>query len=209
MTLRDVLIGQLKDINAVENQMLKILFKAVERASSECLRKTLQRHAERLENQMARLDEALAILGQKQQRRKTTTFVQLGDESHTLLESTAEPAVFDAVLLALCHKIEHYGIATYSCMIAWAESLRLKEIGYLLRETLAEKEEAETALRTFAQKGCKADTVDAGIWPAEVFSLAPRTGRSLNGLPRWQAVRSGLLARDSSGAPNGFTAHTE
>jgi ferritin-like metal-binding protein YciE len=52
----------------------------------------------------------------------------------------------DSAIIAAAQKVEHYEIAGYGTLSAWARSLGLDEVAGLLEETLAEEKEADEKL---------------------------------------------------------------
>ena len=61
-----------------------------------------------------------------------------------------DKAVLDAAIVANCQAVEHYEIARYGTLIAWAESSGNDEIVRLLNTTLNEEHAANKKLNTVA-----------------------------------------------------------
>jgi ferritin-like metal-binding protein YciE len=59
--------------------------------------------------------------------------------------------VIDAGLIASAQAVEHYEIARYGTLIAWAEQLGLSDSPALLRETLQEEKAADKKLTELAE----------------------------------------------------------
>jgi ferritin-like metal-binding protein YciE len=171
-----MLIEQLKSVYCAELHLLRTLPRLARQASPDRLRLTLEAVTGRIQGQAAYLEEALAILGQKPKGRNSGAIDILLQESSALLDGAAEPAAEAAALIGFFQKVVHYGIASYASMAAWAEHLRLQEVAHLLRETLADKEEAEKWLREYAQT-----QFDAEVANGRSRSTEPES-RALNGL---------------------------
>lgn len=62
------------------------------------------------------------------------------------MKKTIPGPVHDAGIIAASQKIEHYEIATYGTLCAFAKTLGENEAGQLLMQTLAEEKEADKVL---------------------------------------------------------------
>jgi ferritin-like metal-binding protein YciE len=67
-------------------------------------------------------------------------------EGEGILEETEPGAVRDAGIISAAQKIEHYEIATYGTLAAFARTLGEDEAAELLEQTLAEEKEADVTL---------------------------------------------------------------
>jgi ferritin-like metal-binding protein YciE len=70
-----------------------------------------------------------------------------------VIEEVDDDAVRDAGLVAAGQAAEHYEIARYGTLIAWAELLGLEDAAELLSETLAEEKKADELLTSIAEGG--------------------------------------------------------
>jgi ferritin-like metal-binding protein YciE len=68
------------------------------------------------------------------------------DEGKELLEKDAEPAVRDAGIIASAQRVEHYEMAAYGTLIAYAKDMGHREATTLLQQTLKEEEAADRKL---------------------------------------------------------------
>jgi ferritin-like metal-binding protein YciE len=76
----------------------------------------------------------------------------LVEEGSELIGAKAEPEVRDAGLIAAAQKVEHYEIAGYGCLSAWADQLSLGEVRRVLEETLQEEKQADQLLNEIAER---------------------------------------------------------
>ena len=58
----------------------------------------------------------------------------------------------DAGLIAAAQAVEHYEIARYGTLSAWAEELGLKEAAQLLKQTLQEEKQTDELLNKIAMQ---------------------------------------------------------
>jgi hypothetical protein len=71
----------------------------------------------------------------------------------------------DAVLIAAGQRAEHYEMAAYSTLIAWARVMGHTEAADLLRETLREERSAEERLSAIGESGVNQDAADGAHAP--------------------------------------------
>jgi hypothetical protein len=79
------------------------------------------------------------------------------EEGKKLMEEDASEDVMDAGLIAAAQKVEHYEIASYGSVKAWAELLGQEEVTTLLEETLGEEEAADRKLSELAETTVNAE----------------------------------------------------
>ena len=72
-------------------------------------------------------------------------------EANEIMESTAEGVVRDAGIILAGQKVEHYEIATYGTLTAFAKILGEDEAAELLLQTLNEEKEADEKLSEVAE----------------------------------------------------------
>jgi ferritin-like metal-binding protein YciE len=149
--LRDLFQDSLKDIYWAEKALTKAIPKMIKKATSEELVAALTDHLEVTKNQVARVEEVFSILGVKAQAKKCAAMEGLVKEGEEIMESTEEGVVRDAGIIAASQKIEHYEIATYGTLCAFAKILNESEAADLLLETLNEEKEADDKLSEVAE----------------------------------------------------------
>lgn len=151
VTLADAFYEELKDVFDAEKQLLKILPKFESKAHSEELRQVFANHFSETEQQVLRLEAAFEEIGKSARRKTCKAMKGLIEEAESVIESKAEPEVLDAFLIAASQKIEHYEIATYGTLCAWAESLGYSNCLEQLRRSISEEESADEKLSEIAQ----------------------------------------------------------
>ena len=123
-TMDDLLLHGLKDIYYAENRIVKSLPGMIDKSTNRDLTKGLRDHLEETNNQIARLDQVFQKLGQKPQGVKCPAIDGLISEADDLVGEVADKGVLDAAIVGAAQSIEHYEIARYGTLIAWAESGR-------------------------------------------------------------------------------------
>jgi len=144
--LRELYIDSLKDIYWAEKALLKALPKMAKNAESEKLRMSIEEHTTVTEEQVARLEKIFELAGKKATAKKCEAMEGLIKEGQEIMEETQPGPVRDAGIIAASQKIEHYEIATYGTLRAFANTLGETEAVALLEQTLNEEKEADSIL---------------------------------------------------------------
>jgi ferritin-like metal-binding protein YciE len=151
MRLEDLFLETLKDIFFAERQILKGLPKLAKAAADPKLREAFMHHREETEGQVDRLRQVFEIIGKRAQGKTCEAINGLLEESEELLEmSPSSSPVRDAGLIATAQAVEHYEIARYGALVAWAKALGNDQIVQLLQETLEEEKKTDTLLNQMA-----------------------------------------------------------
>lgn len=156
-SLRDLYVHELKDIYSGEKQIVKALPKMAKAASHEELVAGFEEHLAQTEQQIERLERILEGLGESTRGDKCKGMEGILEEGKQLMEEDASPDVLDAALIAGAQKVEHYEIASYGTVRAWAEMLGEDEAVQLLQQTLDEEIETDEKLSELAENAINAE----------------------------------------------------
>ncbi|MES2711876.1 MAG: ferritin-like domain-containing protein [Pseudomonadota bacterium] len=152
-TFDDLFLSHLKDIYYAERQVLKVLPKMVKAAQNPELKEAFTLHREQTQGQIERLQSVFEMLGKRAAGVKCEAMDGLVEECDELLEEAKEPsAIRDAGLLASAQAVEHYEMARYGTLIAWAKANGKKDIVALLQQTLDEEKKTDLLLSQMGQK---------------------------------------------------------
>ena len=149
-TMDDLLLHGHKDIYYEENQIIKSLHKLIEKATNRDLTKGLKDHLEETKNQVARLDQVFKKLGQEPKGVQCPAIDGLIQEADEVAGEVSDKDVLDAGIVGAAQAVEHYEIARYGTLIAWAESVGHDDIVRLLNTNLNEEKAADKKLSTVA-----------------------------------------------------------
>jgi ferritin-like metal-binding protein YciE len=153
MTLKDLLVEELKDLFDAEHQLTKALPKLAAAAGSDRLRRAFESHAEETRNQSKRLEDIFALLGLRADGKHCDGIAGIVKEGSRLIaRRDIDAALQDAALIAAAQKAEHYEIAGYGTVAAWARTLGLTEVAASLEQTLEEEKAADRALNDLAMQ---------------------------------------------------------
>jgi ferritin-like metal-binding protein YciE len=150
-SLDELFLHFLKDIYYAERQIAKALPKMAKAAQSEELKQAFTHHREETQGQIERLQQVFEAIGKRAQGVTCEALNGLVEETEELLDEAKEPgAVRDAGLIACAQAVEHYEMARYGSLIAWARAQGHKEVVALLQATLDEEKHADTLLNQIA-----------------------------------------------------------
>lgn len=158
--LQELYIDSLKDIYWAEKALLKALPKMAKNAESKNLITAIDEHIAVTEEQVARLEKVFDLAGKKAVAKKCEAMDGLIKEGQDIMESTEPGPVRDAGIIAASQKIEHYEIATYGTLCAFAKTLGHTEAMELLEATLMEEKEADVTLTEAAYNTINFDAAD-------------------------------------------------
>jgi ferritin-like metal-binding protein YciE len=149
-TMEDLFLHGLQDIYYAEQQITKGLPKMIDQATNGDLKAGLKNHLEETKNQIERLEKVFEKLGQKAKGVDCPAIDGLIKEADETAGEIEDKSVLDAGIIANAQAIEHYEIARYGTLIAWAEELGRDEVVRLLTTNLNEEKAANTKLNTVA-----------------------------------------------------------
>jgi len=148
----ELILSFVQDVYYAERQILKALPKMAKAAASSELREAFTQHREETQGQVERLQKVFEALGKRARGNTCEAINGLIEEGEEVIEEFPEGSVRDAGLAACAQAIEHYEMARYGALIAWAKSAGQQEVVSLLEETLAEEKKADALLNQLANK---------------------------------------------------------
>jgi len=169
-TLRDAFIDELRDAYDAEKQLTKALPKMAKAASSPKLRTAFEQHLEETRGQIERLEQIFESLDEKVRGKHCEGIAGIIEEGKGVMEEDFDDATMDACLIAGGQRAEHYEMAAYGTLIAWAKAMGHMDAVDLLQQTLDEEKTADEKLSALAEGGINqsaADAADSEMEPAE------------------------------------------
>ncbi len=151
-SLDELFLHFLHDVYYAERQLLKALPKMAKKAQEPGLKDAFTTHREETVHQIERLEQVFEHLGKRPRGVPCEAIKGLIEEAEEVLEDSEMGAVRDAGLVACGQAVEHYEMARYGALIAWAQAAGHKEVVGLLRETLDEEKKADKLLNDLAMK---------------------------------------------------------
>src|SRR5580700_1948031 len=150
--LRDLYIDELRDIYNAETQLVKALPKMAKAATSDELRSGFEEHLEQTRGHVSRLEQIFEDLDEKPSGKKCAGMEGLVKEGGELIKSEFEGEVKDAGLIGAAQRVEHYEIAAYGTVRAFAELLGDRNAVDRLSQTLEEERETDKKLTQLASE---------------------------------------------------------
>ena len=148
--LNDLFLDTLKDIYFAEKHILKALPKMAKAAHSDKLRAAFEKHEGETEGHVERLEKVFDLLDKPARSKTCDAIVGILDEGKEIMAEYKGTEALDAGLLAAAQAVEHYEIARYGTLKAWATKLGMTEAVRLLDETLQQEHKTDEALTTLA-----------------------------------------------------------
>ena len=152
-TLNDAFMDELQDAYDAEKQLTKALPKMAKAATSPELRSAFESHLKETRGQIDRLERVFESLGEKAQGKHCDGIAGIIEEGSSVMEEDFDETTMDACLIAAGQRAEHYEMAAYGTLVAWAKTLGLPEAAELLAETLNEEKAADEKLTALAEGG--------------------------------------------------------
>jgi ferritin-like metal-binding protein YciE len=145
-TLKDVYVDELRDLYDAERQLIKAIPKMAKAATSEDLHKGFEEHLEQTKGHASRLEQILQGLGEAVKGKRCKGMEGIVTEGGEVMSEDYEGAVMDAALITAAQRVEHYEIAAYGSVQAFATLIGETEAAGLLEQTLAEEKKTDEKL---------------------------------------------------------------
>ncbi|HZQ71032.1 MAG TPA: DUF892 family protein [Terriglobales bacterium] len=140
-------------INDCETKLVKKGLPAmIDAASSPELRQALEQHLRETQNQVMRLQQVFSIIGKEPDTEDNDIVDEMTKAAEKKIKNIDASPLRDAALIESGNVVEHYEIATYGSLIAWARQLGFSEAATLLQQTLDEEETADEKLTALGEK---------------------------------------------------------
>lgn len=152
-TLHDAFIDELRDAYDAEKQLTKALAKLAKSATNPKLREAFESHLEETRGHVERLEQVFGSLDEKVRGKHCDGIAGIIEEGKSVMEEDFDDDAMDACLIAAGQRAEHYEMAAYGTLIAWAQAMGHTEAVRLLQQTLNEEKAADKKLSGLAESG--------------------------------------------------------
>ena len=160
-TLHDAFIDELRDSYDAEKQLTKALAKLAKAASNPQLRQAFESHLEETQGQIDRLEQVFESLDEKVRGRHCDGITGIIDEGKSIMAEDFDKSTMDACLIAAGQRAEHYEMAAYGTLVAWAQAMGHTDAAKLLQKTLDEEKAADKKLSGLAEGGINGSAASA------------------------------------------------
>jgi len=151
--LHQAFIDELRDTYDAEKQLTKALPKLAKAATDPTLREALETHLQNTRGQIDRLERVFNSLDETARGKHCAGMAGIIEEGKTVTEEHMDQEALDARLIAASQRAEHYEMAAYGTLIAWARAMGHNEAVSLLRQSLDEVKAADEQLSRLAEGG--------------------------------------------------------
>ena len=149
-TLQTLYLNELRDLYSAEQQLVKALPKLAKNSESQDLSDAFTSHLDETKNQVARLEQIFESLGESPRGKQCVGMEGIVEEGSETIDEH-EGSILDAAMISVAQRVEHYEMAAYGSVCAYAQLLDRSEDVRLLKETLEEEKKADAKLTELSE----------------------------------------------------------
>jgi ferritin-like metal-binding protein YciE len=150
-TMDDLFVHTLSDMYYAEYQIVKALPDMIKKATDATLKQGFQTHLGETKNQVKRLEKVFELHGVEILGVDCPAIDGIIEEADDVASEVDDKNVLNAALIAAAQAVEHYEIARYGTLIAWAKQLGRADCASLLEQNLKEEKAADSKLTALAE----------------------------------------------------------
>jgi ferritin-like metal-binding protein YciE len=150
-TMNDLFVHQLQDIYYAEKQILKALPDMIEKATDLKLKQGFQTHLEETKGHVTRVEQVFKMHGSDAKAVNCPAIDGIIKEANEVAGDVDDKAVLDAALINAAQAVEHYEMARYGTLVAWAKQLGRSDCASVLQKTLDEERATDKKLTALAE----------------------------------------------------------
>jgi ferritin-like metal-binding protein YciE len=151
-TLEDLFHETLKDIYYAEKKLVKTLPKMAKKATAPELKHAIQGHLKETETHVKRIEQIFEGMGKRAVAKKCEALEGLIKETDEVTAEIEDKETLDSAIISSAQTVEHYEIARYGTLSAWAHELGMDDAAGLLEATLEEEKAADKKLSGLAEE---------------------------------------------------------
>lgn len=152
-TLHDAFIDELRDAYDAEKQLVKALSKLANNATNRQLKQAFESHLEETRGHAELLEQVFEDLGEKARGKHCDGIAGIIEEGKDIMSEDFDENTMDACLIAAGQRAEHYEMAAYGTLVAWAKDLGHTQAQKLLQKILDQEKAADEKLTSIAEGG--------------------------------------------------------
>ncbi len=200
-TLHDAFINELRDTYDAEKQLTKALPMLAKAANSTELRTAFEEHLEETRGHLERLEAVFESIDEKARGKHCEGIAGIIAEGKSIMDEDFDEATTDAALIAAGQRTEHYEMAAYGTLIAWARAMGHSEAADLLQETLNEEKAADAKLSALAEGGINQEAASGAGMTDDEEDMEEEEDDSMEESASQESPRT--LGKSTSGARSG------
>ena len=202
-TLHDAFLDELRDAYDAEHQLLKALPKLAKAATADGLRKAFEGHLKETRGHVALLEQVFASLDEKVRGKHCDGIAGIIQEGQSVMEEDFDDDTMDACLIASGQRAEHYEMAAYGTLLAWATAMGHEEAAGLLEQILDEEKAADAKLTSLAEGGINETAATAAHPDGEEDDDRNASAKPAKGAKKAAAKQTAQGAKRSAPAKSG------
>ena len=175
-TLHDAFINELRDTYDAEKQLTKALPKLAKAATNPKLQTAFESHLKETQGHIVRLEQVFKGLNEDVRGKHCDGIAGIIEEGKAVMEEDFDATTMDACLIAAGQRAEHYEMAAYGTLVAWAQAMAHTEAATLLQQTLDEEKAADKKLSGLAEGGINQRAADAADAEADAEPVGAASG---------------------------------
>jgi ferritin-like metal-binding protein YciE len=180
-TLKELYVDELRDLYDSEQQLIKALPKMVKAANSDELSTGFEEHLQQTKEHARRLEQIFQAIGEPVKGKKCKGMQGIVAEGAEAISEGFEGPLMDAALIGAAQRVEHYEIAGYGTVHAFATELGEDEAASLLEQTLREEKETDQKLTELSTEINQQAAEPAGSGPSKVKEEPKRKAAKAGG----------------------------
>lgn len=150
-TFDDLFKSVLQQIYYAERQIAEQLEVMIGKATAPELRQGFEQHLRETRAQYERAAEAFRMAGLEPEEATCPAIDGILKAGNSLAGDIDDKQVLDAGLTHAAQMVEHYEIAQYGTLVAWAKEMDRRDIADLLQQTLDEEKATDAKLTQLAE----------------------------------------------------------
>jgi len=150
-TMNDLFVHSYRISYYAEKQLVKTLPKMADKATDKQLKQGFLAHLEETKTHVQRLEQVFKMHGAEVKAVDCPAIDGIIEEADDIAGEVEDKRVLDAALINAAQAAEHYEIARYGSLIAWARQLGRNDCASVLQRTLEEEKATDQKLTTLAE----------------------------------------------------------
>jgi ferritin-like metal-binding protein YciE len=174
-TLHDAFVDELRDAYDAEKQLVKALPKLAKSATNPKLRQAFESHLDETRGHVELLEQVFEGLDEKIRGKHCDGIAGIIEEGSNVMGENFDEDTMDACLIAAGQRVEHYEMAAYGTLVAWASIMGHTQAEKLFQKILSQEKAADEKLTTLAEGGVNQKAAQTAKPEAEPVGTTGRT----------------------------------
>jgi len=161
-SMNDLVLHFLQDIYYAEKAGVRGMAKMAKAVENADLKQAILEHRDQSQQHLSRLEQVFETLGKRARGKACAAMNGLLEEADEAAEDGDKGPVLDAALIACAQAVDHYEIARYGALVAWARQSGNDEAAEILQGILDEEKENDSRLNEIAETAANKQAAESG-----------------------------------------------